>query len=299
MPTTRPRTLHLGGLQLSMTVERTLAEKVKSTPAYRWLRHAPAPLAFDDGVPALNGTQLQDITWYHTIDLGGGVVTPGFVDHRDQVGLYGIPASLAGKRCLDVATYDGFWAFEMEKRGAAEVIGIDVYSRADCDFPSNFRQEYLQASPNEPKGRGFAYAKRALRSRVRRKVLSVYELSPRLIGTFDFVFMSDILLHLRDPLRALEALWSVTAGDAVIADAYDRELEDSGLQGASRFSMAAAEGALDDFSGCLWWNPSTSVLKAMIQVARFQEVKELARLDLDTTAGIKVPKVIFSAKAGK
>ena len=112
---------------------------------------------------------MGDIDWYHTIDLGEAGVTPGFVDHRAQVQNYGLPSSLAGKRCLDVATFDGFWAFEMEKRGAAEVIGIDVNSLADCDYPRNFKSEYLSAQPRTVKGLGFAYARRALRSRVQRR----------------------------------------------------------------------------------------------------------------------------------
>jgi len=282
-----------------LTLDRPLAERIKESWPYRRLRGTSSHHPLRDGVPSLNGSGLGDIDWYHTIDLGNGVVTPGFVDHRSQVSLYGIPESLTGKRCLDVATYDGFWAFEMEKRGAAEVIGIDVHSLADCDFPRNFRREYLAAQSHDVKGMGFAYAKRDLKSMVQRRVLSVYELSPETIGTFDFVFMSDLLLHLRDPLGALEAVRSVTRGDAIIADAYDAELEASGRRAAVTFMLAANENALDPFSGCLWWSPTTSVLKAMIHIARFQAVEEVGRLVLDTRTGMKVPKVVFKAMGGE
>lgn len=293
MPTTRPRTLRLGGLELSVTLERTLAERLRGSAAYRALRGGATTYPFRNGEPVLNGTKLSDVDWYHTIDLGNGVVTPGFVDHRDQVKLYGLPDSLAGKRCLDVATYDGFWAFEMEKRGAAEVVGIDVHSLADCDFPLNWRQEYLGARPNEIKGLGFAYAKRALGSRVKRKVLSVYELSPATVGTFDFVFMSDLLLHLREPLRALEAVWTVTRGEAVIADAYDKDLEGSGVTNSVRFLLG-----LDDYSGCFWWNFTSSVLEVMLRVAHFQDVEKIAQFDLKTKIDVDVPKVVFRARGG-
>lgn len=294
MPKTQPRILRLGGLEVSLAVERTMAERIRGSQPYRWLRRTPPTHPFADGEPVLNGERVSDIDWYHTIDLGGGVVTPGFVDHRDQVALYGLPESLAGKRCLDVATFDGFWAFEMERRGAAEVVGIDVYSLSDCDFPLNFRAEYLDARPNEIKGRGFAYARRALGSRVKRKVLSVYELSPATIGTFDFVFMSDLLLHLREPLRALEAVWSVSRGEVIIADAYDKELEATGLPCSLRFLVG-----LDDYSGCFWWNLTSSALETMIQVARFHDVEQVAQFDLQTRIGVDVPKVVFKARGGR
>ena len=55
--------------------------------------------------------------WYHTLDLGSGVVTEGMFDLRPVVDRYGLPARMDGMRALDVGTWDGFWAFEMERRG--------------------------------------------------------------------------------------------------------------------------------------------------------------------------------------
>jgi tRNA (mo5U34)-methyltransferase len=281
----------MGGVEISLTVERTLAERIKAKAPFRWFLNGTTTIPFRNGEPEIDAIQLDDIDWYHTLDLGEGIITPGFVDHRVQLPLYGLPESLEGKRCLDVATFDGFWAFEMERRGAAEVVGIDVYSLADCDYPLNWREEYLRARPNEIKGFGFAYAKRALDSKVTRKVLSVYELSPEVIGTFDFVFMSDLLLHLREPLRALEAVRSVSRGEVIIADAYDVELEESGIVNSVRFLLG-----LDDYSGCFWWNFTSSALEVMIRVARFEEVEKIAQFNLMTRSGVEVPKVVFRAK---
>ena len=126
---------------------------------------------------------------------------------------------------------------------------------------------------------------------MKRKELSVYELSPGVVGKFDFVFMSDLLLHLRDPLRALEALYTVTRGEAGIADAVDRELEDSGVKNSMRFLLG-----LDDYSGCFWWNFTSSALEVMIQAARFQDVQKQAEFELITASGERIPKVVFKAK---
>src|ERR1700722_1054500 len=48
--------------------------------------------------------RIKDIDWYHTIDLGNGVLTPGRFNHLPLLKEYGLPESLSGKRCLDVAT---------------------------------------------------------------------------------------------------------------------------------------------------------------------------------------------------
>jgi len=45
------------------------------------------------------------------------------------------PTSLAGARCLDVGTHDGFWAFEMERRGADAVLAIDIADPDQVDWP--------------------------------------------------------------------------------------------------------------------------------------------------------------------
>src|SRR5215207_2037934 len=84
-------------------------------------------------------TSLQaalDREWYHSIELAPGAVTPGWFDTRSIVRKLPFPASLEGRRCLDVATFDGFWAFEMERRGAAQTIGIDVLDPLRWDWPA-------------------------------------------------------------------------------------------------------------------------------------------------------------------
>ncbi len=55
--------------------------------------------------------------WYHTLELPG-LTTHGTFDMRQYVPRYGLPASLEGKRVLEVGTWDGFWAFEFESAAA-------------------------------------------------------------------------------------------------------------------------------------------------------------------------------------
>jgi tRNA (mo5U34)-methyltransferase len=76
--------------------------------------------------------------WYHTIDVAPGVTTAGWFDLRHSLDFVPFP-DVAGKRCLDIGTFDGFYAFEMERRGAAEVVAIDVEDHELWDWPPDAR----------------------------------------------------------------------------------------------------------------------------------------------------------------
>src|SRR5947208_16987801 len=114
------------------------------------------------------------------MELPGGTVTPGWFDLREVTPSLPWP-EVAGKRCLDVATYDGFYAFELERRGAAEVVATDIPNHEDWDWPAAARAgggEGLAALAGE-KGRGFEVAREALGAKVQKVETSVYQLDPQ------------------------------------------------------------------------------------------------------------------------
>src|SRR5947208_97682 len=65
-------------------------------------------------------------TWFHSIDLGDGVVTPGQKDTLSEVGHLKLP-DLTGRTVLDIGAYDGFYSFEAERRGAKRVVAADHF----------------------------------------------------------------------------------------------------------------------------------------------------------------------------
>ena len=87
--------------------------------------------------------------WYHTIELPGGLVTNGVYDHRPLVPHYGLPENLSGRRALDVGTADGFWAFELERRGA-EVTALDVERLSELDLPPALSERHRGAGEGSP-----------------------------------------------------------------------------------------------------------------------------------------------------
>jgi tRNA (mo5U34)-methyltransferase len=202
--------------------------------------------------------------WYHTIELGHGVVTPGWFDLRALVQRLPWP-DLRGKRCLDIGTYDGFLAFELERRGAAEVVATDIADHVSWDWPPHMRSgapERLAAIAGPVKGRGFEIAKEVLRSSVQRVEVNVYDLDPDHLGTFDFVVCGALMLHLRDPLRALEAIRGVCGGSFLSLEEIKVE-----LAALHRRRPVFQLNGTDEL--CQWWLPSAAGHRQMLAASGF------------------------------
>src|SRR5204863_652181 len=118
--------------------------------------------------------RVNQLGWYHTVELAPGLLTPGMFDLRPHVERYGVPQRLDGLRVLDVGTWDGFWAFEMERRGA-EVVSLDLDDERDLDWPPRRRPKTF---PDTPRGAGFRIAKEIYGSNVERVNLSIYHATP-------------------------------------------------------------------------------------------------------------------------
>jgi tRNA (mo5U34)-methyltransferase len=159
-------------------------------------------------------TRAEPLDWYHTIELAPGVTSQGMFDCRPAVPRIPWP-DLTGLRVLDVGTCDGFWAFELERRGAAEVVAIDLADPSERDLTVAMRNPHASFGGAKPT---FQLAHEALGSKVDWRNCSIYDLNPEEFGKFDLVFIGSLLLHLRDPIKALMAVRSVTAGRVLSHD---------------------------------------------------------------------------------
>lgn len=203
--------------------------------------------------------------WYHTLDLPHGVTTPGWFDLRPIVQKLPWP-DVSGLRCLDIATWDGFFAFELERRGASEVIATDIGSHEEWDFlpgTATAGADFHEATMGE-KGKGFRVAAECLGSEVHRELVNVYDLSSERIGTFDVVVCGALMLHLRDPFRALAAIRSICNGFFLSIEAVD----------VSRRSLLCRQPSLV-LQGAhgQWAVPSLAGHQRMIEIAGFDVVQ--------------------------
>jgi tRNA (mo5U34)-methyltransferase len=228
--------------------------------------------------------------WFHTIDLPDGSCTPGVFDMRACSTRLDWPA-LQGLRCLDVGTCDGFWAFEMERRGAAEVVAIDVDDPAQLDLPRaafDAGAEALRKSAASRKLR-FELAADALSSRVRRLPCSVFDLDPAIHGTFDLVFCGTLLIHLREPVRALERMARICTGELMLVESVDARLD---------FWSRATPAARLEPAPWQWWRVNTAGLQALLRLAGFETlVTSRPFLTPNGASGLAPGRPLAGAKA--
>lgn len=120
-----------------------------------------------DGSPHSVGVLKQEVSaihWYHRIDLGHGLITPGCQDSSEDLRMLHLPARLDGLTVLDIGAWDGFFSFEAERRGAIRVLATDGFVwKGRC--PRASRQ-------------GFELARWALNSKVEGMELDIMEISP-------------------------------------------------------------------------------------------------------------------------
>jgi tRNA (mo5U34)-methyltransferase len=137
--------------------------------------------------------------WWHEIEVAPGIVTPGDDSNRMKLPILdriGLPREMSGLRALDIGCSDGYFTFEMERRGAS-VLAMDF-------VPETYT--------------GFATARGILGSDAGYVMDNVYNLSSDKHGMFDVVLFMGVLYHLRKPLAALDAIRSVmrTGGQLLV-----------------------------------------------------------------------------------
>lgn len=203
--------------------------------------------------------RVSEIEWWHRIDLGEGVVTPGSNPSGDRLRTLRLPQSLHGKTVLDVGAWDGFFSFEAERRGAKRVVACDRWDR--------------------PSGRaGFDLAREILGSKVEPLQLDLLELSPEREGRFDLVLFLGVLYHMPDPRLALERISAVTRHQLVLETHLD-------LLRVRRPAAAFYPGSelLGDPTN--WWGPNPTAVVAMLESVGFNRIEVVNTLSPAHRAG--------------
>jgi tRNA (mo5U34)-methyltransferase len=196
--------------------------------------------------------EIADVNWYHQIDLGDGIVTPGVDDTASRMAPLELPFDLSGKSVLDIGAWDGVFSFEAERRGADRVLATDSYCWSGEGWGTKD---------------GFLTARRILGSGVEDVEIDVMDLSPERVGTFDLVMFVGVLYHLRHPLLALERVASVT-GDQLILDTHTAMTEEPAP--AMRFYPGTELN--DDPTN--WWGPNPPAVEAMLRDVGFSRIEQ-------------------------
>jgi tRNA (mo5U34)-methyltransferase len=203
---------------------------------------------------------FEGIWWHQRWEIFEGVFTPGRNPVAELASQAGLPEDLSGARVLDVGAFNCCFSFECERRGASEVVALDLQPAEQL---------------------GFTRLKHLLQSkRVRFENGSAYALDPHRLGEFDVVLFFGVLYHLRYPLLALDQLRKVTRGSLYletlvidhrfIAEGNDwRNLGDyhPSLTGIALWQFYKSDELAGDFSN--WFGPNIRAVLDGLESAGF------------------------------
>jgi tRNA (mo5U34)-methyltransferase len=174
-----------------------------------------------------------------------------------------LPQDLTGKSVLDIGCNAGFYSFEMKRRGASRVVGID------------FDDYYLNQA---------RFAARVLgHPDVEFRRMSVYQVGA-LGERFDVVLLLGLVYHLRHPLLALDLVHEHVAKDLLVYQSLQRgsaeieplqedydfwETEIFDRPGYPRLHFVENKYSHDETN---WWVPNAACSAAMLRSAGFQIV---------------------------
>lgn len=218
----------------------------------------------EDEVERITNSLKSDFSyWYHKIDLGGGIVTPGFNYEPlwDNIRKVRGGIDYNGKVVLDIATFDGLWAFEAERLGARTVVATDCLYRTFKNFMfcrdilKSHCIPYYNVSPYN------------LRERLDVFLQENFDNEKPYERLFDIVHHLGLLYHLRDPLLSLSQARSCIKTDGtllietnVILGSDESYMLYNGIPFTYRVS--------DNYS--VWWIPTINCLKEMLVASLFE-----------------------------
>jgi tRNA (mo5U34)-methyltransferase len=232
-------------------------------------------------------TRVNSVVWYHSMDLGHGVLTDGFCKtylHENEL------PDFEGRTVLDIGAWDGYYSFLAERRGASRVVALDHYAWG-VDFAKRnpywvecFEKGVLPDhgldttefwNPDLPGRRGFEIAHEAYGSSVEAVVGNFATIDPTALGTFDIVMFLGVLYHLKEPLTALEAVRRLTGGLAII------ETEALHIPGRDNWSgLEFTAGCYRGYDYSNWFAPTMAALHELCRAAGFSKVISLSEAPL-------------------
>ena len=208
--------------------------------------------------------------WYHTMDLPGLGSVAGDWDLRATIDDYLGGVDFSGKRCLDIGAASGYLTFEMERRGATEVVSVDI------DLATHEWEIVPFATPGydvvargaafrhrvETVQRSYWLAHRVLGSNARMHYGSAYSL-PVELGRFDVVLIGMMLPHVRDPFRVLEQAAARCADTIIVTQPAPQ------MPGAWAYFMPDPR-THEPFNA--WWSMSEDCVDRMLSILGFEVV---------------------------
>jgi tRNA (mo5U34)-methyltransferase len=206
---------------------------------------------------------IAGIHWWHTIDLGDGVITPGKDNSPAKLERLQMPVEMRGKSFLDIGAWDGFFSFAAEKRGSTNVLATDKFV---------WEGNLLPVMPRCSK-EGFLTARALLNSKVRDMNIDPFEMAPENVGVFDVVLLAGVIYHVKHPWLLIEKVAAVTGEMLILETATDCNL----MRRPAVALYRKGELGGDDTN---WCGPNIPALRNMLLESGFKSVKVIHKTGL-------------------
>lgn len=221
----------------------------------------------------------EECDFYHTVELPEHGVVEGAWDLRGGEDEYLGGVHMRGKRVLELGTASGYMCFHMERAGA-EVVAYDLSPEHSYDVVPYARAGYGQDLAGrvrthiERTNNAFWLGHRLLGSNARLAQGTVYDISPEL-GVFDVVTLGAILLHVRDPFRALDQALARAGDTVVVTDRTQGPLLRLPLRLSSHLgrTMLFRPEATTCRPEATWWRLNPHVIASMLAVLGFEDAR--------------------------
>jgi hypothetical protein len=213
----------------------------------------------------------EDCIFYQSIELPGIGLVKGSWDHRETASNYLGHADFKGRQVLDVGPANGYFSFEMERRGA-KVTALDLGPNGDWDAVPHpyLDQDAVRANLRENVRRvenAFWLAHRLLKSRVKLLHGSVYD-TPALVQPVDIGLMGNVLQHLRDPFRAIQRVAEVVTDTLIITEAV-WDTDETFLVTPRMQLIPSADTPNCNHS---WWQVSPALIVQILRLLGFAQL---------------------------
>jgi tRNA (mo5U34)-methyltransferase len=295
---------------LSLLASRVGTNESEGPHATTICSHAGTPLAVEaaSAGPAATASRFTQLEielgvrelgdWFQNLDLHGVRTAPAhflgdFPAIKWKRFAHMLPQDLTGKSVLDIGCNAGFYSFEMKRRGASRVVGIDF-----DDYYLNQARFAAQVLGHED---------------VEFRRMTVYD-AGALRERFDLVLFLGLVYHLRHPLLALDLIHEHVAKDLLVYQSLQRgsaeveplqedydfwETEIFARPSYPRLHFIEKKYSHDETN---WWVPNAACSAAMLRSAGFQiiahpeeEVFLCKRVELPP--GPDGPRAVYPAQA--
>jgi hypothetical protein len=235
--------------------------------------------------PPRDVTDPAECYFYHREELPGLGLVGSEWDLRSVTESYLGRVSFSGRRVLEVGTASGYLCRQMEARGA-EVVAFDLSQEGSWDLVpfagldvSSFRSE-MKRHINRLNN-GWWLAHRLCGSTASVVYGDIYDV-PASIGPVNIAVFAAILLHLRDPFRALESALRLTGETVVVTEVHPEQPAGSALGSAVPARTPPQSGALfflpdpqatDPQAGTTWWSLPPDTIRRFLGVLGFGQTQ--------------------------